>query len=107
MLNEHLKNAIINAAKTAGVSVSFDNDNITCFVGDNEATPILRYIDDVNGDFVARIIKPKKAGDRLQVVFCNLPSVLDVAKINDTCFEFCQKYFSSAFVRKLISLPNI
>lgn len=107
MLNENLKNAITNAAKTAGVSVSFDNDNITCFVGDNEATPILRYIDDVQGEFVARVIKPKKATDKMQVVFCNLPDAVTVANINKTCADFVNKYFASAYVRKLISLPNI
>lgn len=109
MLNNELKNAINAAAVAAGVSVSFNDadDSIAARVGDNAAVVITRYIDDVKGDFACRIIKPKKASEQLQVVFCNIPSVADIAARGGVCYDFAQKYFSSAYVRKLLSLPNI
>lgn len=105
-LNEQIK-LLNETGKADGVIVEVDgNGQLIAKVGDKVAKSVqIRIIEDVEAPLTIRLIKDKQGG--IDVVYSNIPSASDVLARGGVCAEFVEKYFSSSYVRKLISLPAI
>ena len=66
----------------------------------------IRLIDGFsNRNLSCRLIKDKQG--KFDVLYTNIPDVMEVAGLNDACREFVEKYFLSNYIRKLLTLPNL
>ena len=84
-----------------------DNGNLTATVAGEKAKSVsVRVIDGFsNRNLSCRLIKDKQG--KYDVLYTNIPDVMEVAGLNDICREFVEKYFLSNYIRKLLTLPNL
>lgn len=103
ILNELNK---IGAADSVRVAVD-DNGNLTATVAGESAKSVsVRVIEGFsNRQLSCRLIKDKQG--KYDVLYTNIPDVMEVAGLNDICHEFVEKYFLSNYIRKLFTLPNL
>jgi hypothetical protein len=106
------KEKILSELNTIGAGDSVhvaedDGGNLTATVAGAPAKSLsIRLIDGFsNRELSCRLIKDKQG--RFDVLFSNLPDVVEVINLNDTCREFVEKYFLSNYIRKLLTLPNL
>lgn len=103
ILNELNK---IGAGDAVKVAVD-DNGNLTATVAGEKAKSVsVRVIDGFsNRQLSCRLIKDKQG--KFDVLYTNIPDVMEVAGLGDICREFVEKYFLSNYIRKLLTLPNL
>lgn len=84
-----------------------DNGNLTATVAGEKAKSVsVRVIDGFsNRQLSCRLIKDKQG--KYDVLYTNIPDVMEVAGLSDICREFVEKYFLSNYIRKLLTLPNL
>lgn len=84
-----------------------DNGNLTATVAGEKAKSVsVRVIDGFsNRQLSCRLIKDKQG--KYDVLYTNIPDVMEVAGLSDVCREFVEKYFLSNYIRKLLTLPNL
>lgn len=84
-----------------------DNGNLTATVAGEKAKSVsVRVVDGFsNRQLSCRLIKDKQG--KYDVLYTNIPDVMEVAGLNDICREFVEKYFLSNYIRKLLTLPNL
>ena len=103
ILNELNKIGSGDAVKVA----ADDNGNLTATVAGEKAKSVsVRVIDGIsNRQLSCRLIKDKQG--KFDVLYTNIPDVMEVAGLSDICREFVEKYFLSNYIRKLLTLPNL
>lgn len=81
--------------------------NLSATVAGAQAKSLsIRLIDGfTNKELSCRLIKDKQG--KYDVLFTNIPDVMEVAGLNDICRAFVEKYFLSNYIRKLLTLPNL
>ena len=106
ILNELNKISTGDAGDAVHVDAD-DNGNLTATVAGEKAKSVsVRVIDGFsNRNLSCRLIKDKQG--KYDVLYTNIPDVMEVAGLNDICREFVEKYFLSNYIRKLLTLPNL
>lgn len=96
----------IGAADAVQVIENADGNLSATVAGAQSKSLSIRLIDGfTNKELSCRLIKDKQG--KYDVLFTNLPDVMEVAGLNDICREFVDKYFMSNYIRKLLTLPNL
>lgn len=95
---------------SAGDAVHVDTDDngnlIATVAGEKAKSVAVRVIDGIsNRQLSCRLIKDKQG--KYDVLYTNIPDVMEVAGLSDICREFVEKYFLSNYIRKLLTLPNL
>ena len=106
------KEEILNELNKIGAGDSVhvaadDKGNLTATVAGTPAKSVsVRVIDGIsNRQLSCRLIKDKQG--KYDVLYTNIPDVMEVAGLSDICREFVEKYFLSNYIRKLLTLPNL
>lgn len=108
MEKEELLNELNKISAGDAVHVNADdNGNLTATVAGEKAKSVsVRVIDGFsNRQLSCRLIKDKQG--KYDVLYTNIPDVMEVAGLSDICREFVEKYFLSNYIRKLLTLPNL
>lgn len=108
MEKEELLNELNKISTGDAVHVNADdNGNLTATVAGEKAKSVsVRVIDGFsNRQLSCRLIKDKQG--KYDVLYTNIPDVMEVAGLSDICREFVEKYFLSNYIRKLLTLPNL
>lgn len=95
---------------SAGDAIHVDTDDngnlIATVAGEKAKSVAVRVIDGIsNRQLSCRLIKDKQG--KYDVLYTNIPDVMEVAGLSDICREFVEKYFLSNYIRKLLTLPNL
>ena len=96
----------IGAADAIRVTEDNNGNLIASVAGESAKSVSVRVIDGFsNRSLSCRLIKDKQG--KYDVLYTNIPDVMEVAGLNDICREFVEKYFLSNYIRKLLTLPNL
>lgn len=108
MEKEEVLNELNKISADDSVRVAADDSgNLVAIVAGEPAKSVsVRLIDGIsNRQLSCRLIKDKQG--KYDVLYTNIPDVMEVAGLNDVCREFVEKYFLSNYIRKLLTLPNL
>ena len=88
----------------AKIAVNENGEMSATLNGEKPRNLLVRVIEDINAPLTARVIKNKDK--TFDIIIANIPDFRSIYEKDAIISDFIQKYFSSAYVRKLVSLPN-